>query len=283
MIHFKMRRNFNIFNMLNFNNLIQVFILRINSFIKSRIMKYKTKNSYTGREDIGKYIYNKYQKVLKGKILDVGCSKQRSLEKELPKDCEYVGLDIIPEADIQLDLENIKTLPFDNDHFNVAVCSGVLEHIDNLHTVLSEVIRISHYLIISLPNSMHSLWDAMVSNQLYSNGLNNSDLKWLKFYGLPSEKPIDRHKWFCSYSEVKYFIKKIAERFNLKILQIDGESENYNSVLNTFNTNIRKLLLDTYGIEIVLPNWKFNRKRRQMIEDCCIGRIWALLKKNYNQ
>ena len=67
-----MRRNFIILNMLNFNSLIQMFILRIKSFTKSRTMKYKTKNSYTGREDIGKYIYNKYQKVLKENILDVG-------------------------------------------------------------------------------------------------------------------------------------------------------------------------------------------------------------------
>lgn len=237
--------------------------------------KYTTYYKFESRQDKGKYIYSKYNEILKGKILDVGCSRERSLEKELPVNVEYIGLDIVPEADLVFDLENLETLPFEDNYFDVVVCADVLEHIENIHRVLQEFVRISKYLIISLPNPWSGVWKAIIYNKIYSGSLKNDEKRWLKFYGLPDYVPNDRHKWFFSFSEAQIFFKRVAKRLNLEILQIDGEIVN----ISYFKNQIKKLVFNSFGIKINLSGGKYNKERERLIKDCCSSKIWILLKK----
>lgn len=148
------------------------------------------------REERSKYIFEKFQKYFGKKILDVGC--ERALLKSLLKDVEYTGIDISGIPDICLDLEKIDQLPFYNSSFDCVICADVLEHLDNLHLVFSELLRVTRkYVIISWPN-----------NWVNARGPIHRGYGSFKNYGLPVEKPKDRHKWFFSISEAKHFVQE---------------------------------------------------------------------------
>ena len=46
----------------------------------------------------------------------------------------------------------------------------------------------------------------------------------MKFYGLPTEQPGDRHKWFFSNEEGEKFIVYRAAKNGLRVLQMDNAS-----------------------------------------------------------
>ena len=46
----------------------------------------------------------------------------------------------------------------------------------------------------------------------------------MKFYGLPPERPIDRHKWFFSSEEAERYVRHRAAANGMRVLQIDRET-----------------------------------------------------------
>lgn len=173
-------------------------------------MKFYNNNSplYTNREERAKYTALKYKEFLKGRVLDVGCWN-KDLKKYLDDKAEYVGIDIGGNPDVFVDLEKEK-IPFKNNSFDAVVCTDVLEHLDNLHETFDELCRVSRkYLIISLTNCYASGIKKIITGQ-----------GGLKFYGLPSEKPKDRHKWFFNYKEAEEFVRKRAELNNAKVIDV---------------------------------------------------------------
>lgn len=159
-------------------------------------------------EKRAEYIYNKFQNYFGQKILDVGCNQ--AILKTLINFIEYVGIDISGKPDICLDLEEIDSLPFEDSTFDCVICSDVLEHVDNLHLVFSELIRVSRkYVIISWPNN----WvNARVPIERGHGSF--------KYYGLPVEKPQDRHKWFFCYSDAKHFTQgQIGKNNSLQLVE----------------------------------------------------------------
>ena len=42
----------------------------------------------------------------------------------------------------------------------------------------------------------------------------------IALYGLPSDRPEDRHKWFFSLTEAKTFVTAMAQRYGLRIAEI---------------------------------------------------------------
>ena len=153
-------------------------------------------------EKRAEYIYDKFQNYFGQKMLDVGCNQ--AILKTLIDYIEYVGIDISGKPDICLDLEEINSLPFEDSTFDCVICSDVLEHVDNLHLVFSELIRVSRkYVIISWPNC----WvNARVPIERGHGSF--------KYYGLPVEKPQDRHKWFFCYSDAKHFTQGQIDKNN---------------------------------------------------------------------
>lgn len=142
-----------------------------------------------------------------GDIIDVGgapCCLRNFINNP------YVCVDItdVPGV-IRVDLEKEK-LPFRDNSFDIVVCTDVLEHLDNPHEVFREVIRVAKkYIIISLPNMFQLGFRLKIL-------MGRDDLK---FYGLPSKPPGDRHKWFFSYNQARRFVHYMAKVHGAEILE----------------------------------------------------------------
>ena len=164
--------------------------------------------SFQNRRARIEYIANAFNRFLVGRVLDVGCD-EAYLKKMLP-DCDYTGLDISGEPDIQLNLEGIDHLPFNDDTFDCVLGSDILEHLDNLHHVFGELVRVSRrHLIISLPNN----W--VNARKPIERGKGS-----IGHYGLPVECPADRHKWFFSLAEAKEFINGQLKKYPISLLEL---------------------------------------------------------------
>jgi len=97
----------------------------------------------------------KFCKDKKCSILDVGCF-DRYLEKMLPKNISYKGVDINKNADIMCDLNSGK-IPT-KEKFDVVICSEIFEHILNPKKLLEEMKRVMKDKaigIITIPNENH--------------------------------------------------------------------------------------------------------------------------------
>lgn len=170
---------------------------------------YKMKNQEVLRENLehndrylrNKFVYNRWVEPLKiTSILDVGCSD--NYMKILHKNT--IGIDIASGADIIINLES-KYLPFRNQSFNCIICLDVLEHLDNLHSILDQFIGITkRYIILSFPNELRWLY-------LIRYFYKTNDREFGLF-------PKNRHKWFLSYSQTKDFISKYSSNNKLKIV-----------------------------------------------------------------
>jgi SAM-dependent methyltransferase len=154
------------------------------------------------------YLVERFGTHLSGSLLDVGCD-EAPLKKLLPE-CTYTGVDIGGSPDIQLNLEESESLPFKDGQFDCVVCTDVLEHLDNLHKVFNELLRVSNRcVIVSLPNN----WST--ARVPIGRGYGS-----FKHYGLPADRPVDRHKWFFAYTDARSFIRThVARRDDLRILE----------------------------------------------------------------
>lgn len=164
------------------------------------------------------YVFDKYKDLLKKDVVDIGADAMYL--KPLIEDLggSYLGVGYGEKIDYAVNLEKIP-LPFDNKQFEVVLCLDVLEHIENIHRLFDELCRISQeYIIISLPNP----WASFFSMLLYGD---YSDTESVKFYGLPTEKPCDRHRWFFSEEEAKKFVRERAFYNGYTVIQVDAEGE----------------------------------------------------------
>lgn len=162
--------------------------------------------TFKQRSDRSRYIADRFSRYVKGKVLDVGCDK--AVLKELVHDIEYTGVDIGGTPDIRINLEEVVKLPFDDKQFDCVVCSDVLEHLENLHHIFSELVRVSNkYVIISLPNNWAN------ARRPIEKGRGS-----MAHYGLPIEPPKDRHKWFFGMTEAIDFIDSRTGRDAVSIV-----------------------------------------------------------------
>ena len=98
--------------------------------------------------------YKKYSQKLGGNLIDIGCGNKPY--KNLFKHCKsYIGLEIESEnknsADFTYDGKNFH---FENETFDSAVCSEVLEHVFEPNQFLKEVNRVlkkNGLIILTLP------------------------------------------------------------------------------------------------------------------------------------
>lgn len=176
-------------------------------------MRFVTERSYESREDKARYVADKYKDILTGRILDVGAD--RCFLKDLLPGAEYTGIGMGGEPDIEVDLEAAK-VPFADNSYDCVLCLDVLEHLDSIHAVFDELARVSRrYVIISLPNPYRDF-----VGMLFGRAAPEVSLK---YYGLPHERQLDRHKWFFSNSQAEAFIRARAAKCGLNVVQIDSE------------------------------------------------------------
>jgi hypothetical protein len=179
------------------------------------IMNFTTDFQYHGRDSKAHYVWLKYQSILKGRILDVGADECH-LKQYLPDGVDYWGIGLGGNPDQQVNLE-IEKVPFPDNSFDCVLCLDVLEHIENIHEIFDELCRVTRrYVIVSLPNPWASFYRMLLSGR-YSPG------QGLKFYGLPLERPNDRHKWFFSSEEAEKFIEYRSMKNRMQVLQMDNE------------------------------------------------------------
>jgi SAM-dependent methyltransferase len=222
-------------------------------------MKFHTNFVYTDRQTKARYVYLKYQPILVGNVLDIGAD-QCYLKKYLGNKANYIGIGLSSdEVDLKIDLEK-QPLPYEDNSFDVVLCTDVLEHLDNIYEVFDELCRVSKkYVIISLPNPHSVFWG-------YVKQGNYNEHQHLKFYGLPPEKPDDRHKWFFSTEEAERFIQYRAKKNNLKIIQIDIEGSSPPKI-----SGIKKIIFNL----LFKKCSDLNLSNRNLYT----GTLWAALKK----
>ena len=166
------------------------------------------KAKFSQRSDRARYIKEHFRALLTGSILDVGCD-QAYLRDLLP-DSSYTGIDVRGRADIQLNMEQVNRLPFDDSAFDSVICADVLEHLDNLYCIFGELVRVCRkYLIISLPNN----WCA--ARRKIERGYGK-----IAHYGLPSQPPQDRHKWFFGLTEARDFFEAQDRYYPISLCQL---------------------------------------------------------------
>jgi SAM-dependent methyltransferase len=168
---------------------------------------------YASRAERARFIAQVYGEFLAGDVLDVGCSGAALRAAVTGK---YVGIDIAGEPDLVVNLEK-ERIPLPDGSFDCVVCSDVLEHLDNPHQTFDELARVSRrYVLVSLPNCrsyevVFRTWMGMP----------------LKFYGLPGEPPVDRHKWFFGYYDAIEFVRTRAGHSGLSVHSIHHQPLRY--------------------------------------------------------
>ena len=221
--------------------------------LKMFMLEQKTKYPYYDRESRYQFVAEVFHEYLKISVLDVGSSKNY-LKQYLNNDINYVSVDIVGEPNFRIDLEKEKLSQFENNSFNTVVCSEVLEHLDNLHDVFDDICRVSNnYVLISLPNNWLNFKYMLIKNKGTP-----------KFYGLPLEKPIDRHKWFFNYDQALNFIIKRGEKNNFTF--------KYHIPIPTIHFGLKQHILNLF--------FKFYYKNQFGVNNTNFSSVWVLLKKN---
>ena len=125
-------------------------------------------------------------------VLNIG-SRDKSLEEMLGRPVSIVDKNNpdLPEFNWE-----IEQLPYEDGAFETVVCLDTLEHIDALHKAFKDMMRVSsRYVVMSLPNN----WKKALNEFIRGRG------RWAS-YGIPPERPFDRHKWFFNTEDVEDFV-----------------------------------------------------------------------------
>jgi hypothetical protein len=166
--------------------------------------------SFSERAGRSRFVARRFAPYLVESVLDVGCY-EAPLRALLP-DVRYVGVDIAGQPDVVLNLDSASPLPFADGAYRSVLCIEVLEHLDHLHHVFGELVRVSAgTVIVSLPNCWRD------ARRPIERGRGH-----FAHYGLPAERPVDRHKWFFSYVEARDFVLAQCARHGLEVLEMFG-------------------------------------------------------------
>ena len=164
--------------------------------------------AFLERADRARYIAGRFALYLRGTVLDVGCDE--GILGTLLEGATYTGIDFGGRPDLEINLEEIDCLPFEDGEFDCIVCSDVLEHLDNLHFVFGELLRVARrHVIISLPNCWYSTRRPLARG----HGA-------IRHYGLPLERPVDRHKWFFNLGEAGAFLEGKARECGFTLAEM---------------------------------------------------------------
>lgn len=203
--------------------------------------------SFLARRARSEFVAARFASALHGKVLDVGCFEAPL--REILKDCEYFGLDIAGNPDQIINLDALEALPFPDNSQDCVLCVEVLEHLENLHHMFSELVRVSRrHIIVSLPNCWR---DARLP----------IERGWGTFahYGLPVDKPQDRHRWFFNHVQARDFLLQSAKRQGLEVEEMFATEQNRSPLVRL----LRKLRY---------PGDKYLNRYSQT--------IWVLLRKS---
>jgi SAM-dependent methyltransferase len=142
-------------------------------------------------------------------LFDAGC-RTMALKPFLSKYSKYIGGDLRPAENV-LVCDLSAPLPFESNTFDIVAALDVLEHLDNPHFALQELIRVADKaVIISLPNIYYFSFRI---NFLLGNGISGK-------YRFPAAPIMDRHRWILSYTEAKVFLQENTKQYKIKFVDI---------------------------------------------------------------
>lgn len=185
---------------------------------------------YHSRNPMVRYIHKKRLEIVKsfvygnrGKLLDCGCGEGHLLQ-ELSG--EKYGVDSSRSAlrkagernpDAEILHGYLEHLPFDDNYFDVVICSEVLEHIKDFPKAVSEIIRVTKkagIMIITVPNERN--WTLCRATMLrfpaklkeHVNSLNPSQI--INMFGIEPElvRFIPFNHFKISLVQIYKFVKK---------------------------------------------------------------------------
>lgn len=163
------------------------------------VKKIDYKGSYHSRQTRYQFVLRNFANYFKDSILDVGCDQTylKSFLNQIKSNrIKYIGVDKMGTPDIIIDLEK-SPLPFQDKEFDFVCCLDVLEHLNNPYEIFDELVRVSRkFILLSLPNNSYFLERIIIMR-----GMIPGDK-----YGLPSNPPEDRHKWFFNLNNAAKFI-----------------------------------------------------------------------------
>ncbi len=178
--------------------------------------------TFRERHERSEFIARRFAPYLKESVLDVGCYEAPL--RAILKDVRYFGVDIVGKPDLTLDLEATERLPFKDEEYRTVICIEVLEHLDTLHRMFGELVRVSsRHVIASLPNCWRD------ARRPIERGKGH-----FAHYGLPAERPVDRHKWFFGYTEALDFMKASAAKHGLSIVELFGTEQHRGSLVRAW-------------------------------------------------
>ncbi|MSR85677.1 methyltransferase domain-containing protein [Candidatus Uhrbacteria bacterium] len=127
-----------------------------------------------------------------GTLLDVG-SRDASAQQVIGRPCQLIDKNNLQLSSWDWEKEMI---PYQDQSFDTVICLDTLEHINDFHRSFHDLLRVAKkYVIVSLPNC----WRKVFKHMLMGYGMSGS-------YGLPPEKPMDRHKWFFNTEDIEAFL-----------------------------------------------------------------------------
>lgn len=205
-----------------------------------------TSTPYSNRRERNQFVAQELSDYIGQTVLNIGGGGQKYLKEFIDPSIQYYELDIAGDPDLKIDLEKQLPIPAEDNSYETVICTDVLEHLDNFHDVFDELIRISSkWIILSLPNAARDAL-AYYRNQIYlqDNSLERKMNygKHMKYYGLPFNKPLDRHKWFFSYTEAEEFIQQKAQEKNLTIQEMFGIGYNKKGLMPTLKRELTQLI-----------------------------------------
>lgn len=193
----------------------------------------------------------------KDKILNIGSGGQRFLAKNLPE-ADIFDIDIQGDADLLINLETVDRFEFPDNHYDLSCALDLLEHIDNFHAILDEMIRVtSKNIVISLPNPQNTFLELIMNRKCADDGKDAAQTGvYSKFYGLPLGRPDDRHKWHYTIDDVTRLFSHIQDKHdNLEI-----------TYFSTHRWNLKKRI-----VSLLLPN--------RIYYNLFLPNIWIWIKK----
>jgi len=152
----------------------------------------------------------------RGKLLDVGC-RGCELKPYVNNIAEYSGVDLFQNidnsVDYVLDVEN--GLPFDDGSIDYVVALDLVEHLNDFHGGLNEMLRVaSRLLIIMLPNMAHLFF----RKEFLLHGRIGAK------YDLTYDMGKDRHRWLTVLPQTDEYMKKYCDenKLTLEIIRFSG-------------------------------------------------------------
>lgn len=163
--------------------------------------------TFKTREHRIRYVAERFAPLLAGSLADIGCDQ--AYMRQIRPDLAYTGVDLSDAADVRRNLETELPLPFADGQFDAVMCIDVLEHLDTLHQVFAEIARIARTHVII---SWHNCW--VNARKPLSRGRGS-----FSHYGLPPEKPMDRHKWFFNITQALAFCRQNEVARSMELTQ----------------------------------------------------------------